>query len=159
MNGQGQMDFILPTKHRYLGAGALTGTRDYKLDLVLKKDKELLVAENLGNSFSTNLSPITGKLEKGKLLSVQKDRFLLQKGRKIIQQSVTGLTLGTKVELGTLAKGQKAVTILDINQDGKLDVVTLGKKRSVGYVSEDNLSVTPTAIITLPKGTKVIGPK
>ena len=154
-----EIDFTLPKKHRYLGAGALTGNKDDTLDLVLKKGKELLLAENLGSSFSTNLSSVSGKLGKGKVLSIQKDRFILQKGRKLLQQSVTDLTLGTQTELGTLAKGQKAAAILDINQDGKLDVVTVDKKRNVGFVSEDNLSATPTALVTLPKGTKVVGPK
>ena len=152
-----EVDFTLPKKHRYLGAGALTGKQDDKLDIVLKKGKELFVAENLGNSFSTNLQPITGKLEKGKILSIQPDRLIIQKGKKLSQQSISNLILGNKTELGQLAKGQKALLVLDI--DVKLSVVTLDKKRSIGFVSENSLSATPTAIVTLPKGTKVVGPK
>ena len=152
-----QVDFTIPKKHRYVGAGALTG-RDDNLDLVLEKGKELFVAQNLGNSFSTNLQPITGKLEKGKLLSIQPNRMILQRGRKLTQQPISNLMLGTATELGTLAKGQKLLLMLDVNQDGKLDVVT-SKKQSVGFVSEDNLSATPTTIVTLPKGSKVVVPR
>ena len=152
------VDFTMPKKHRYLGVGALSGSSN-GLDLVLKKGKELFVAANSSNSFSTNLQPITGKLGKGKLLSIQPDRMILQKGKKLNQQSISNLVLGTTTELGKLAKGQKPLLMLDINQNGKLDVVTLGKKGSVGFVSEDSLSATPTNIVTLPKKTKVVGPK
>ena len=156
-----QVDFTWPKNHRYVGAVAWTAKKsvDDQLDLIFRKDKEFLVAENLGNSFSTNLQAITGKLEKGKVLKIQKKRVILQRGKKLVQQSIDNLTLGAATELGVLAKGQKALLALDINQDGKLDIVTQGKKRSIGFVSEGNLSATPTAIVTLAKGQKVVGPK
>jgi len=152
-----EVNFAVPKKHRYLGAGPLSG-EDNKLDLMFRKGKALFVAANLDDSFSTNLQPITGKL-KGKILSIQKGRIITAKGRKLSQQSISNLVLEVTTQIGKLAKGQKPLLMLDINQDGKLDVVTLGKKRSVGFVSADNLAAIPTPIVTLPKKTKVIGPK
>ncbi|MEZ5405048.1 MAG: hypothetical protein R3F23_02385 [Verrucomicrobiia bacterium] len=154
----GEINFNLPKKHRYLGAGALTGVRDQKLDLVLKKGKLLFLAENLGKSFATEFQSISGKL-KGKLFSLQKGRAITVKGRRLSQQIITGLNLGDSVELGRVAKGQKPILMLDINQDGKMDIVTIDKKRNVGYVGEDNLNASPILITTLPKKTKLVGPK
>ncbi|MBX7158482.1 MAG: integrin alpha [Verrucomicrobiae bacterium] len=154
----GEINFVLPKKHRYVGAGALTGVRDDKLDLVLKKGKNLFLAENLGKSFATEFQPISGKL-KGKLFSWQKGKVITIKGRKLSQQIITGLNLGDSIELGSVAKGQKPVLMLDMNQDAKMDIVMIDKKRNVGYVSEDNISASPTPITTLPKKTKLVGPK
>jgi hypothetical protein len=153
----GEINFDLPKKHRYVGAGSLIGNDD-KLDLVLKKGKLLFVAENLGNGFSTELQSLSGKLQ-GKILSIQKNRILTIKGKKLNQYTLNNiLAIGAKSELGSLAKGQKPVAMLDINQDGKLDILAIDKKKNVGFVSEDNLNAEPTPIITLPK-TKILGPK
>ncbi|MEZ5405098.1 MAG: hypothetical protein R3F23_02645 [Verrucomicrobiia bacterium] len=154
-----EIDFTLAKKHRFLAAGPFTGKRDDKLDLLIKNKKNLLVAENVGKSFKTNLVAVSGKLAKGKILSIQKDGIYLLKGKKISRQAIDNLALGATTELGKLASGQKAKLILDINQDGKLDVVAQGKKRAIGYVSIDSLATTPTPILTLPKKNKLIGPK
>lgn len=154
----GEVNYNIPKKHRYVAAGPLAG-RDDRMDLLLRKKKDYFVVANQKNNlFAADLIPLTGKIE-GKILSIQRGgRIITFKGRKISEQTLEGTTLGPKRELGTLAKGQKPVTMLDMNRDGIIDVITLDKKKSVGFVSE-NLSASPQAILTLPKKTNLLRSK
>jgi hypothetical protein len=154
----GEVNYNIPKKHRYVAAGPLVG-RDDRMDLLVRKKKDyFIVANQKNNLFAADLIPLTGKIE-GKILSIQRrGRIITFKGRKISEQTLEGTTLGPKRELGTLAKGQKPVAMFDINRDGILDIITLGKKRSVGFVSE-NLSAPSKTILNLPTKTKLLRPK
>ncbi|MBX7157131.1 MAG: integrin alpha [Verrucomicrobiae bacterium] len=153
----GEVNYNIPKHYRYVASGPLVGRDDRKDLLIRKKRDYFIVANEKRNLFAAGLIPMNGKIE-GKILSIQKGKIIVSKGRKIGEQILDGTTLRPRKELGVLAKGQKPVMMLDINRDGEMDIITLGKKRSVGFVSE-NLSAPPKNIVTLPKKTKLFAPK
>lgn len=150
-----EINFALPKGYRYFGAGAMIDKKNRKLDLVLKKRGKLFVAENLGNGFSTELKPLTGKIS-GKMLAIQEGEMITVKGRKLFHQKISGLTIEIKREVGRLVNNQKPVAIVDFDQDGIHEVITLDRKRKISFVSENHLSGKPVPITSLPKKAKLI---
>jgi hypothetical protein len=150
-----EINFALPKGYRYFGAGAIIDKKNRKLDLVLKKGKSLFVAENLGSSFSVEFKPLIGKVS-GKMLAIRNGEIITLKGKKLFGQKVNGLTIGIKKELGQWVKNQKPVMMVDFNQDGINEVVTLDRKRKISYVNVDDLSGKSVPITILPKKAKLI---